>query len=46
MREIDPGKTITDIVMFDGDSNVQLGRKILKENYPKLTIIRGVEHTV
>ena len=32
--------------MFDGASNVQLGRKLLKVHYPKLTFMRGVEHTV
>ena len=46
MREIDPGKKLTDIVMFDGASNVQLGGKLLKMHYPKLTVMRGVEHTV
>ena len=46
MREIDPGKKLSDIVMFDGASNVQLGGKKLKVHYPKLTVMRGVEHTV
>ena len=46
MREIDPGKQLIDIVMFGGDSNVQLGGKLLKVRYPKLTFMRGVEHTV
>ena len=32
--------------MFDGASNVQLGVKLLKVHYPKLTVMRGVEHTV
>ena len=32
--------------MFDGDSNVQLGGKLLKLHYPKLTVMRGIEHTV
>ena len=32
--------------MFDGASNVQLGGKLLKVHYPKLTVMRGVEHTV
>ena len=32
--------------MFDGASNVQLEAKILKVRYPKLTVMRGVEHTV
>ena len=32
--------------MFDGASNVQLGGKFLKVHYPKLTVVRGVEHTL
>ena len=46
MKEIDPRKLLTDVIMFDGASNVQLGGKLLKVNYPKLTVMRGVEHTV
>ena len=42
MREIDPGKKLIDIVIFDGASNLQL----LKVHYPKLTVMRAVEHTV
>ena len=33
-------------VMFDRAWNVQLGIKLLKFNYPTLTVMRGVEHTV
>ena len=46
MKEIDPGKNLTDVIMFDGASNVQLGKKKLKLHYPKLTVMRGIEHTV
>ena len=46
MKEIDPAKKLTDIVIFDGASNVQLTGRILKVYYPKLTVMRGVEHTV
>ena len=46
MIEIDQGKQLTDIVIFDGASNVQLGVRLLKVHYPKLTVMRGVEHTV
>ena len=46
MREIDPGKKLTDIVMFDGASNVQLGGNNLKLHSPKITVMRGVGHTV
>ena len=30
--------------MFNRDSNLQLGEKIIKLNYPKLTKIRVIEH--
>ena len=46
MKAIDPQKHSTDVIMFDGASNVQLGGKLLKVHYPKLTVMRGVEHTV
>ena len=46
MKEIDPPKKLTDIIMFDGATNVQLLGRILKVHYPKLTVMRGVEHTV
>ena len=46
MRKIDPHKSITDVVMFDGASNVQLAGELLKIHYPKITVMRGVEHTV
>ena len=32
--------------MFDGASNVQLAGKLLKIHYPKVSVMRGVEHTV
>ena len=32
--------------MLDGASNVQLAGRLLKVHYPKLTVMRGVEHTV
>ena len=46
MKEIDPAKTLSDIVMFDGASNLQLAERLLKVHYPKLIVIRGVEHTL
>ena len=46
MKEIDPAKTLSYIVTFDGDFNVQLAGRLLKVHYPKLTFMRGVEHTV
>ena len=46
MKEIDPSKKLSDIVMFDGALNVQLTGRLLKAHYPKLTVMHGVEHTV
>ena len=46
LKAIDPRKHLTDVIMFDGASNVQLGGKRLKVHYQKLTVMRGVEHTV
>ena len=46
MGDIDPGKIYIYIVRFNGAPNVQLGETLLKVRYPKLTVMRGVEHTV
>ena len=43
---IDPHKSIIDVIMFDGASNVQLAGELFKICYPKITVICGVEHTV
>ena len=43
---IDPHKSIIDVIMFDGASNVELAGELLKIDYPKITIMRGFEHTV
>ena len=32
--------------MFDGASNLQLAGDLLKIYYPKVSVMRGVEHTV
>ena len=32
--------------MFDRASNVELAGELLKINYPKVSVMRGVEHTV
>ena len=45
-KRIDPHKSITDVIMFDRSSNVQLAGEFLKIHYPKITVMRGVEHTV
>ena len=46
MKEIDPAKRLSDIVIFDRTLNVRLSGRLLKVNYPKLTVMHGVEHTV
>ena len=43
---IDHHKSIIDVIMFDGDSNVQLAGELLQIRYPKMTVMRWVEHTV
>ena len=46
VRKIDPHKSIIDVFMFDGSSNFQLAGELLKIHYPKISVMRGVEHTV
>ena len=46
MKEIDPTKQLSDIVMFDGASNVHLAEILLKVHYPKLKVMSNVEHKV
>ena len=43
---IEPNRTITDVVIFDGASNVYIGGELMKTHCPKLTLMHGVEHTV
>ena len=45
-KRIDPHKSIIDVIMFYGASNVQLVGELSKICYPKITVMRGVEHTV
>ena len=46
MKQIGPEKKLSDIVMFDRASNVQLGGKLMKVHDPKLTVMHGVEQKV
>ena len=46
IKIIDPDKSITDVVIFYGALNVQLGGDILKIHYPTLNVMHVVEHTV
>ena len=43
IKKIDPHKSITDVFMFDGASNVQLDGELSKIKYPKVSVIRAVE---
>ena len=43
---IGPHKSIIDVIMFDGASNVQLAGELLQILYPKITVMRGVEQTI
>ena len=45
-KEIDPAKKWSEICIYDGASNVQLGAILLKVHSLTLTVMRGVEHTV
>ena len=45
-KRIDPHKSIIDVIMFDGASNVKLAGELLQIRYPNITVMRGVEHTV
>ena len=40
---INPHKSIIDVIMFDGASNVQLAGELLQIRYPKITVMRGVD---
>ena len=44
--KIYPHYSIIDVFMFDGASNVQLAGELLKNRYPKVSVMRGVEHAV
>ena len=45
-NKIDPRKLTTDVVMFPGSSNVQLGGELFKSCYPNKTVMREVELAV
>ena len=46
MRKIDPNKSITDVVIFDGSSNVQLAGELFKIHHKMVSVMRVVEHSV
>ena len=46
MKEIDRENKLSNVVMFNGASNVTLVVKLLKVHDTKMTVIHGVEHTL
>ena len=46
IQKIDPYKSITDVFMFDGATDIQLAGELLKTHYPKVSVMCGVEPTV
>ena len=45
-HKIDPHKSITDVVVFYGDSNIQLGGELFKIQCPNIPVMHGVERNV
>jgi Protein of unknown function (DUF 659) len=43
---VDPKKTIVDMVIFDGASNMQKAGKMIEHACPKITCVHGGEHLV
>ena len=41
-KRIDPHKSIIDVIIFGGASNVQLSGELLQISYPNITVMRGV----
>ena len=46
MKKIDPCKDRINVVVFDGAVNVQKAADLLKEHFPAITVMQGVEHTI
>ncbi len=46
MKKIDPFKDRINVVAFDGATNVPKAADLLKEQFPSITVMQGVEHTV
>jgi hypothetical protein len=44
LKELDPHKEDVDCLYFDGGSNFQLAGKILQAQYPRISVLHGVEH--
>lgn len=46
IKKIDPGGRNTDIVFFDGASNVQKAGEVLAGHFPRISVVHGAEHVV
>ncbi|EJK71400.1 hypothetical protein THAOC_07167, partial [Thalassiosira oceanica] len=44
IEKMDPLKDKTDIVFFDGGSNMQLAGRIIAARYPRITVVHAAEH--
>ena len=44
--QVDPGKTLLDLILVDGASNVQKGGELLAIEFPRLTVMHGCEHVL
>ncbi len=46
MQYIDPHKNLINVVAFDGAYNVQKAGELIREHYPQISVLQGIEHTV
>ena len=46
MQHTDPKKNRINVVSFDGAYNVQKAGDLLREHYPQISVLQGIEHTV
>jgi len=44
--QVDPGKTLLDLILVDGASNVQKGGELLAIEFPRVTVMHGCEHVL
>ena len=46
LKELDPKKTLVDLLFFDGASNMQIGGEVIAAVHPRITCLHGVEHSI
>ena len=46
LTSLDKNKTFTDLIFFDGASNVQKAGKIIEAKFPRVNYLHGAEHCV